>query len=233
MSDERITDLICLQGISHTYSIGASSQSVLHDISLSIPAGQSCAIVGASGSGKSTLLNIIGLLDQPISGRLLLAGQDMSQASADERAIVRNQVIGFVFQSFNLLPRLDALDNVALPLTYRGVSRQAARQAAQRQLARVGLAERTHHRPADLSGGQRQRVAIARALVGEPALLLADEPTGNLDSQAADDIITLLLALNREQGTTLVMVTHDEGMACRMARRIHVQDGRIHEANHV
>ncbi|GKV82036.1 ABC transporter ATP-binding protein [Pectobacterium versatile] len=233
MSDERVTDLICLQGISHTYSTGASSQAVLHDISLSIPAGQSCAIVGASGSGKSTLLNIIGLLDQPVSGRLLLAGQDMSQASADDRAIVRNQVIGFVFQSFNLLPRLDALDNVALPLTYRGVSRQAARQAAQVQLARVGLAERTHHRPADLSGGQRQRVAIARALVGEPALLLADEPTGNLDSQTADDIITLLLALNREQGTTLVMVTHDEGMACRMTRRIQVQDGRIHEVNHV
>ncbi|MEI7126929.1 ABC transporter ATP-binding protein [Pectobacterium versatile] len=233
MSDERITDLICLQGISHTYSTGVSSQSVLHDISLSIPAGQSCAIVGASGSGKSTLLNIIGLLDQPVSGRLLIAGQDMSQASADDRAIVRNQVIGFVFQSFNLLPRLDALDNVALPLTYRGVSRQAARQAAQVQLARVGLAERTHHRPADLSGGQRQRVAIARALVGEPALLLADEPTGNLDSQTADDIITLLLALNREQGTTLVMVTHDEGMACRMTRRIQVQDGRIYEVNHV
>ncbi|WP_225085885.1 ABC transporter ATP-binding protein [Pectobacterium colocasium] len=233
MSDERITDLICLQGISHTYRTGVSSQSVLHNISLSIPAGQSCAIVGASGSGKSTLLNIIGLLDQPVSGRLLLAGQDMSQASADERAIVRNQVIGFVFQSFNLLPRLDALDNVALPLTYRGISRQAARLAAQIQLARVGLAERTHHRPADLSGGQRQRVAIARALVGEPALLLADEPTGNLDSQTADDIIALLLALNREQGTTLVMVTHDEGMACRMARCIHVQDGRIHEINHV
>ncbi|MCA6954377.1 ABC transporter ATP-binding protein [Pectobacterium polaris] len=233
MSDERITDLICLQGISHTYSTGTSSQSVLHDISLSIPAGQSCAIVGASGSGKSTLLNIIGLLDQPVSGRLLIAGQDMSQASADDRAIVRNQVIGFVFQSFNLLPRLDALDNVALPLTYRGVSRQAARQAAQVQLARVGLAERTHHRPADLSGGQRQRVAIARALVGEPSLLLADEPTGNLDSQTADDIITLLLALKREQGTTLVMVTHDEGMACRMTRRIQVQDGRIYEVSHV
>lgn len=233
MSDERITDLICLQGISYTYRTGVSSQSVLHNISLSIPAGQSCAIVGASGSGKSTLLNIIGLLDQPVSGRLLLAGQDMSQASADERAIVRNQVIGFVFQSFNLLPRLDALDNVALPLIYRGISRQAARQAAQIQLARVGLAERTHHQPADLSGGQRQRVAIARALVGEPALLLADEPTGNLDSQTADDIITLLLALNREQGTTLVMVTHDEGMACRMARCIYVQDGRIHEVNHV
>ncbi|GKW16961.1 ABC transporter ATP-binding protein [Pectobacterium carotovorum subsp. carotovorum] len=233
MSNERVMDLICLQDLSLTYSTGASSQAVLHNISLSIPAGQSCAIVGASGSGKSTLLNIIGLLDQPVSGRLLLAGQDMSQASADERAIVRNQVIGFVFQSFNLLPRLDALDNVALPLLYRGVSRQAARQAAQLQLARVGLAERTHHRPADLSGGQRQRVAIARALVGEPVLLLADEPTGNLDSQTADDIIALLLALNREQGTTLVMVTHDEGMAGRMARRIQVQDGRIHEVHHV
>ncbi|MCI4184515.1 ABC transporter ATP-binding protein [Dickeya dianthicola] len=227
------TDLICLQRITHVYAAAAVTQPVLHpvldDVSLSVPKGQSCAIVGASGSGKSTLLSIIGLLDQPTSGRLLLAGSDMTQANADERAVMRNQAIGFVFQNFNLLPRLDALDNVALPLCYRGIPRQSARQMARRQLVRVGLAERLHHRPADLSGGQRQRVAIARALVGEPALLLADEPTGNLDSQTAHEIIDLLLTLNREQSVTLVIVTHDTGIARRMQRCIQVQDGRVGE----
>ncbi|MFD4838016.1 ABC transporter ATP-binding protein [Achromobacter sp. NPDC058515] len=220
-------DLIRLEGITHAYATGASTQAVLHDVSFSIPAGLSCAIVGASGSGKSTLLNLIGLLDEPTSGRVLLAGEDMSRASAEVRAIARNRIIGFVFQSFNLLPRLDALDNVALPLLHRGVPRQQARQAAQAQLERVGLTNRRHHRPADMSGGQRQRVAIARALVGDPALLLADEPTGNLDSQTAQDIINLLLSLNRECGTTLVLVTHDSGLAGRMARCLQVVDGRI------
>ncbi|ATO35621.1 putative ABC transporter ATP-binding protein YknY [Dickeya dianthicola] len=223
------TDLICLQRITHVYATAAATQPVLHDVSLSVPKGQSCAIVGASGSGKSTLLSIIGLLDQPTSGRLLLAGSDMTQANADERAVMRNQAIGFVFQNFNLLPRLDALDNVALPLCYRGIPRQSARQMARRQLVRVGLAERLHHRPADLSGGQRQRVAIARALVGDPALLLADEPTGNLDSQTAHEIIDLLLTLNREQAVTLVIVTHDAGIARRMQRCVQVQDGRVGE----
>ncbi|MEE3652070.1 MULTISPECIES: ABC transporter ATP-binding protein [unclassified Brenneria] len=227
------TPLLCLQSITHAYRTGASMQSVLHDVSLSIPSGQSSAIVGASGSGKSTLLNIIGLLDQPSAGRLLLNGRDMAQASADERARMRNQVIGFVFQSFNLLPRLTALDNVALPLLYRGHSRHDARQAAQKQLERVGLIDRVCHRPADLSGGQRQRVAIARALVGEPSLLLADEPTGNLDSQTASGILSLLLTLNRKQGVTLVMVTHDESIARQMQRRIQVCDGRIQEECYV
>jgi len=226
------TDLICLEGVTHAYATGASTHAVLHDVSLAIPAGQSCAIVGASGSGKSTLLNLIGLLDEPSTGRIVLDGMDMSRADPTVRAMARNRIIGFVFQSFNLLPRLDALDNVALPLLYRGVPRPTARQAAQAQLARLGLADRSHHRPADLSGGQRQRVAIARALVGEPALLLADEPTGNLDSQTAQDIIGLLLSLNREYGTTLVVVTHDKGIADRMARRIQVRDGRISEARH-
>ena len=226
------TDLIRLENITHAYATDASSQVVLYDVSFSVPTGQSCAIVGASGSGKSTLLNLIGLLDEPTSGRVLLAGEDMTNADAESRAIARNRIIGFVFQSFNLLPRLDALDNVALPLLYRGIPQPQARQAALTQLERVGLSNRSHHRPADMSGGQRQRVAIARALVGEPSLLLADEPTGNLDSQTAQDIIGLLLSLNRERGTTLVVVTHDTGIADRMARCIQVRDGRIEEAGH-
>lgn len=226
------TDLIRLENITHAYATGASSQAVLYDVSFSVPTGQSCAIVGASGSGKSTLLNLIGLLDEPTSGRVLLAGEDMTNADAESRAIARNRIIGFVFQSFNLLPRLDALDNVALPLLYRGIPQPQARQAALTQLERVGLSNRSHHRPADMSGGQRQRVAIARALVSEPSLLLADEPTGNLDSQTAQDIIGLLLSLNRERGTTLVVVTHDTGIADRMARCIQVRDGRIEEAGH-
>ena len=226
------SDFIRLENIKHAYATGASSQAVLYDVSFSVPTGQSCAIVGASGSGKSTLLNLIGLLDEPTSGRVLLAGEDMTNADAESRAIARNRIIGFVFQSFNLLPRLDALDNVALPLLYRGIPQPQARQAALTQLERVGLSNRSHHRPADMSGGQRQRVAIARALVGEPSLLLADEPTGNLDSQTAQDIIGLLLSLNRERGTTLVVVTHDTGIADRMARCIQVRDGRIEEAGH-
>lgn len=223
-------NLICLEKITHAYTTGSSRQTVLHDVSLSVPPGQSCAIIGASGSGKSTLLSLIGLLDKPTTGHIFLAGKEMTDATADERARARNEIIGFVFQSFNLLSRLNALDNVALPLLYRGVARHTARQIAKKQLERVGLAERIHYRPADLSGGQRQRVAIARALAGEPALLLADEPTGNLDRQTAQEIITLLLTLNRTSGTTLVMVTHDNEIAGLMDRCIQVRDGRITEA---
>ena len=226
------SDLIRLENITHRYAAGASNQAVLHNVSFSVRAGQSCAIVGSSGSGKSTLLNLMGLLDEPTSGRVLLAGEDMTHADAGSRAVARNRMIGFVFQSFNLLPRLDVLDNVALPLLYRGVSQLQARQAALMQLDRVGLRNVSHRLPADISGGQRQRVAIARALVGEPSLLLADEPTGNLDSQTAQDIIELLLSLNREFGTTLIVVTHDIGIADRMARCIQVCDGRIEGAGH-
>lgn len=221
--------LIALEQISHGYSMGGTSHTVLRDISLSIGYGQSCALVGTSGSGKSTLLNLLGLLDQPTSGRLLLGGQDMSKASANQRADLRNQWIGFVFQSFNLLPRLTALDNVALPLLYRGHPRTEARERARQQLERVGLAERTKHRPAELSGGQRQRVAIARALVGEPRLILADEPTGNLDNTTAQEILSLLMQLNRQEGVTLVMVTHDDGLARHLGRRVRVEGGRVVE----
>lgn len=229
MSEKSGSGLIRLERITYSYPARFTPVPVLHEISLSVDSGESCAIVGASGSGKSTLLNIIGLLDQPTAGHLLFKGCDMARASADERARMRNQVIGFVFQSFNLLPRLTALDNVALPLLYRGHPRRDAQRVARQQLGRVGLAERIYHRPADLSGGQRQRVAIARALSGEPSLLLADEPTGNIDGQTAGEILSLLLELNREQGVTLVMVTHDESIARQMQRRIQVCDGRINE----
>ncbi|WP_192456258.1 ABC transporter ATP-binding protein [Musicola keenii] len=222
-----MTSLITLERIGQVYD----THPVLHEVSLSIAAGQSCAIVGASGSGKSTLLNLIGLLDRPTSGRLLLNGRDMTHAQADERARVRNQTIGFIFQSFHLLPRLNALDNVALPLLYRGESRHAARRQAERQLEQVGLGSHLRQRPADMSGGQRQRVAIARALVGNPALLLADEPTGNLDSRTANDILALLLSLNQEQGVTLVVVTHDPQIATPMQRCLHVSDGRVQEGD--
>lgn len=221
--------LIELEGVSHSYGGAGSRQAVLQAVSLSVRRGQSCAIVGRSGSGKSTLLNLIGLLDTPASGTLRIDGQDVRGLSAAQRAVMRNRTIGFVFQSFNLLARLTALDNVALPLLYQGTPRQEARQVARGLLARVGLAECVQHLPADLSGGQQQRVAIARALAANPALLLADEPTGNLDSQNADDILDLLLTLNRERGTTLLLITHDERLAARMGRRFHIVDGRVTE----
>ncbi|SUD80045.1 ABC transporter-like protein [Pseudomonas putida] len=203
---------------------------VLHGIDLMVPGGQSCAIIGPSGSGKSTLLNLIGLLDRPCSGRVLLNDIDVTAASADQRAVMRNQLIGFVFQSFNLLPRLCALDNVALPLAYRGLRLPAARRLAQVQLEAVDLGARGGQRPADLSGGQRQRVAIARALVTEPRMLIADEPTGSLDPSTGNRVLQLLLKLNRERGTTLLMVTHDLSLAQQMQRRVRVEDGRLSDA---
>jgi len=218
--------IVTLQGI--TRRLG--TEPVLHNLSLTIPHGQTCAIIGPSGAGKSTLLNLIGLLDQPCCGRMMLAGQDMTVTTADQRAILRNRMLGFIFQSFNLLPRLSALDNVALPLSYRGIGQAAARRAARAQLEAVGLGERAQHLPADMSGGQRQRVAIARALVTEPALLLADEPTGNLDGATAEEIAGLLLRLNRERGVTLLMVTHDPAMARRMDRCIEVRNGGAFDA---
>jgi len=214
--------LISLQGIGKRYELAGQQLSILNDVCLSIARGDSCGILGASGSGKSTLLNILGLLDLP--------NHDIFNATPDELAAIRNQQIGFVFQSFNLLPRLSALDNVALPLSYRGVSRHDSVEQALRMLDQVGLADRAHHRPADLSGGQRQRVAIARALVGNPSVILADEPTGNLDSTTAQDIMDLLLALNREQQVTLIIVTHDAHIAERLERKILVRNGVVQEA---
>lgn len=228
-SNKSPTMLFELRGVSQCYGQGASTVRVLDNIDFTLSRGDTCAVVGASGSGKSTLLNILGLLERPVSGRLYFAGNDVMAAPADTLAHWRNRRLGFVFQAFNLLPRLNALDNVALPLTYRNQSRLSARACALQQLRAVGLADRAHHRPADLSGGQRQRVAIARALVGQPSLILADEPTGNLDQHSANEVIELLLRLNREQGVTLVMVTHDAQLAARFARQIEVVDGHLHE----
>ena len=203
---------------------------LLQPTDFTLNAADRVSITGASGSGKSTLLNILGLLDLPDCGQYRVAGHDICSASPDQLAAIRNQQIGFVFQSFNLLPRLSALDNVALPLSYRGVSRHESVEQALRMLEQVGLADRAHHRPADLSGGQRQRVAIARALVGKPSVILADEPTGNLDSTTAQDIMDLLLALNREQQVTLIIVTHDPHIAERLDRKILVRNGVVQEA---
>ncbi|MFJ4442444.1 ABC transporter ATP-binding protein [Pseudomonas sp. NPDC089422] len=221
-----MTSIISLHGV--TRRLGG--EAVLQDVSFSLPAGQSCAIIGASGSGKSTLLNLIGLLDQPCHGRLVLDGNEAAQADADQRAITRNRLLGFVFQSFNLLPQLSVLENVALPLSYRGIRLASARQIAKVQLEKVGLEPRAKYRPADLSGGQRQRVAIARALVTEPRILLADEPTGNLDGDTARGIIGLLTTLNREQFMTLLMVTHDPAMARCMDRCLLVRNGGVFDA---
>lgn len=219
--------MIVLRNVTHTYETGSSRVKVLTDASLNVARGESCAIVGESGSGKSTLLHILGLLDRPQTGYFELNGYDVGSASLDQLAHIRNREIGFVFQSFNLLSHLSSLDNVALPLFYRGVDREAARRTALTQLRRVGLADRVRHVPADLSGGQRQRVAIARALVGDPSLLLADEPTGNLDSSSATAILNLLLELNQQTGLTLIIVTHDESIARRCSRRIEVRDGML------
>lgn len=223
--------LIQLQQIGKRYRLADKALPVLQDVNLLIERGDSCALIGRSGSGKSTLLNVLGLLDRPDTGSYHLNGIDVAQASADDLAALRNRLIGFVFQSFNLLPRLSALDNVALPLTYRGIAPKQAREQAHAMLEQVGLAERSKHRPASLSGGQRQRVAIARALIGDPALILADEPTGNLDAATAQDIMKLLIELNLRQGVTLIVVTHDPGIASRLGRQIEVRQGRLHESS--
>ncbi|MGP0170678.1 ABC transporter ATP-binding protein [Pseudomonas sp. NCHU5208] len=222
--------LIQLQHIGRCYRLADRTLPVLQDINLIIERGESCALVGRSGSGKSTLLNVLGLLDRPDTGSYHINGTDIAQASTDDLAALRNRLIGFVFQSFNLLPRLSALDNVALPLTYRGIPPRQARVQAHAMLEQVGLAERGDHRPASLSGGQRQRVAIARALIGNPALILADEPTGNLDAATAQEIMKLLIDLNSRQGVTLIVVTHDPDIASRLARQIEVRQGQLYES---
>jgi putative ABC transport system ATP-binding protein len=200
---------------------------VLADVSFTVGAGEFCAMLGPSGSGKSTLLNIIGLLDRPDQGRVELDGALADFASAAEAARLRNRLIGFVFQSFQLLPRLTAWQNVALPLLYRGIKRGERKPPALAMLDRVGLSDRADHLPTELSGGQRQRVALARALIGEPKLILADEPTGSLDSVTAGEVMALFRALSREHGVSVLMVTHDRDLAAACDRRIEVLDGRI------
>ncbi len=219
--------MIRVEDICHAYGPARSRTMVLDRVHLAVPTGAMWALTGASGSGKSTLLNLIGLLDRPQGGQIELAGQAVSGLDATEAAHVRHRLIGFIFQSFHLLPRLTAWENVALPLVHRGVGREARKAAAMAELEAVGLAERAYHRPDEMSGGQRQRVAIARALVTRPRLLLADEPTGNLDSESGERVIALLQQINRETGLTVLMVTHDEALAGRCDHRVLMRDGRI------
>ncbi|MCY4488161.1 MAG: ABC transporter ATP-binding protein [Deltaproteobacteria bacterium] len=221
--------LLRLVDIRRSYRIGPVNVDVLQGVNLDIDKGDLAAIMGPSGSGKSTLMNIIGLLDPPTHGKYILKGREIESMGDDELAALRNATIGFVFQSFHLLPRMNAWRNVGLPLIYRGVDRKEIRRRAHEALERVGLGSRVEHRPDELSGGQRQRVAIARALVGEPEILLADEPTGALDAATGQDIMKLLRELNADRGTTIVVITHDQAVAAQCRRRMHIHKGELQE----
>ena len=218
--------LIALEEITRVYRVGSEEVRALDGVSFQVARGEFVAVVGQSGSGKSTLMNILGCLDTPTSGRYAIRGEDVRGLADDALADLRNREIGFVFQTFQLLPRSTALANVELPLVYRGVPRRERRQRARGALEAVGLGNRTHHRPNELSGGQRQRVAVARALVGEPSLLLADEPTGNLDSATGEDIMRLFGELHG-RGHTILLVTHEPRLATRCPRAVRLSDGRV------
>lgn len=219
--------LIECQDLWKIYRLGDVEVQALRGLNLSIEQGEFVAIMGASGSGKSTLMNIIGCLDQPTRGRYSLNGVDVAGLRSDQLAEIRNRQIGFVFQSFNLIPRTSALENAQLPLFYRGVSLREQRAMATSALSRVGLQGREGHYPTQLSGGQQQRVAIARALVAGPSLLLADEPTGNLDTESSREIMAILDALNKEQGMTIILVTHETDIAAYAGREVVFKDGRV------
>ncbi|MDY7228122.1 ABC transporter ATP-binding protein [Hyalangium sp. s54d21] len=218
--------LIRLNDITRVFSVGGEEVRALRGVSFGISRGEWVAIIGQSGSGKTTMMNILGCLDTPSSGSYFLNGKDVSRMSDDELAVIRNKEIGFIFQTFQLLPRETALANVELPLVYRGLSARVRREKAKAALDKVGLSHRMHHKPNELSGGQRQRVAIARALVAHPSMLLADEPTGNLDSATGEEIVKLFEELHRV-GHTLVLVTHEPKLAARCPRAIRLSDGQV------
>ncbi len=227
----RKTDLVIeAKDLTKVYQMGEFKVNALDGASIQIKRGEIVAIMGPSGSGKSTLMNIIGCLDRPTSGEYTLDGESVANMSDDELAVVRNRKVGFVFQNFNLLSRSTALLNVELPLRYAGVNGER-RERARKALEAVGLGERVLHKPTELSGGQQQRVAIARALVNNPAIILADEPTGNLDSKSGEEIMNLLINLNKDKGTTLIIVTHDPSVAARAKRIIRIYDGKVKEEN--
>ena len=222
-------ELIELRDIHKTYYLGEVDLPVLKGVSLNVSRGELVALMGVSGSGKSTLINILGCLDHPTSGEYFLDSQEVSPLTARERARLRNRTIGFVFQSFNLLPRTTALENVLMPLTYtrEDLSEQQMKQRAAELLRKVGLADRIDHLPSQLSGGEQQRVAVARSLVNQPRLLLADEPTGNLDSRTSEELLQMFQQINSAEGITIILVTHDPGVAKHAQRVIHIKDGLI------
>ena len=220
--------MITLNNIAKTYYQGKLAVPILHDISLTIQSGEFVSIMGPSGSGKSTLMNIIGCLDRPTEGEYMLNDVNILTADESKLALIRNEYIGFVFQHFNLLPRLSAVENVELPLVYGGVKKAERRKRALEALGKVGLADRVHHLPNELSGGQKQRVAIARAIANNPTFIMADEPTGALDTKSGEQVMDIFTKLNAE-GTTIVMVTHEEEVAAYSSRRIVLRDGKINE----
>jgi putative ABC transport system ATP-binding protein len=219
--------LLSLRDITKSYKVGPTELEVLKGITLTVEKGDLLAIIGPSGSGKSTLMNIIGLLDRPTAGSYIIDETPVSYDNDGVLSTIRNNKIGFVFQQYNLLPRLNALENVELPLVYRGTKERERKARARELLAKVQMDERAHHRPSELSGGQQQRVAVARALVGSPSIVLADEPTGALDQKVGHEIIALFQELNADEGITVVIITHDRAIAEQCARRVEIVDGRI------